>query len=282
MKQMVRNTRHNRFVGFTLVELLVVIAIIGILVALLLPAIQAARESARRNSCKNNFKQMGIAMENYKDAYKALPPAYTSSPTSNLHTHLLPFLEEDGTFKLYSLKKNWNDASNKRAIETDISTFICPSVPISDRQWVTDYGVCTAVTTGAINELINKQMIPRRTVVELKGPLQNKKVRINTITDGTSKTYAVFEDAGRPFSFSQAGQGTNTVSGSRWADVENYWVVHDIPFMNNNNNNEIWGFHSGGSVVLYCDASVHFESQDVNPMTFLARFTANAGDISPE
>ena len=91
---------HSR--AFTLVELLVVIAIIGILIALLLPAVQAAREAARRMQCTNNFKQLGLAIHNFHDARKALPPICLFAQRVPMNIFLLPYVEQQAAYDVLS------------------------------------------------------------------------------------------------------------------------------------------------------------------------------------
>ncbi len=127
--------------AFTLVELLVVIAIIGILIALLLPAVQAAREAARRSQCSNNLKQLGLALQNYHDAYKQLPLGGTKNnsngwfcqdPThhGNHLVEMLPFIEETTLYGQLTFKADTQFSlmpDGQYACAVQPSTFICPS-----------------------------------------------------------------------------------------------------------------------------------------------------------
>lgn len=61
--------------AFSLIELLVVIAIVALLIGLLLPALGAARGAARRMACASNLRQVAIAFEGYKLAYRDTYPA---------------------------------------------------------------------------------------------------------------------------------------------------------------------------------------------------------------
>ncbi|MGL6196982.1 MAG: DUF1559 domain-containing protein [Thermoguttaceae bacterium] len=135
-----RKSSHDN--GFTLVELLVVIAIIGILIALLLPAVQAAREAARRMQCSNNFKQLGLALHNYHDAYNGFPAsrqwvikktsAGNASGDWSADVVLFPFLEQSAAWSsVQSLDGNcsngnpWGEAS--QFLVGPFTGYRCPS-----------------------------------------------------------------------------------------------------------------------------------------------------------
>jgi prepilin-type N-terminal cleavage/methylation domain-containing protein/prepilin-type processing-associated H-X9-DG protein len=139
--------------AFTLIELLVVIAIIAVLVALIMPAVQAARESANRAKCQNNLKQLGLAAQEYHDAFNAFPAGwYCWTPTydttgniisgdPNCATAYTPYtdymwsglvglfvkMEQNNLYNEINFNLQTIDPSNSTAIRRTIDGFVCPS-----------------------------------------------------------------------------------------------------------------------------------------------------------
>src|SRR5438046_1111822 len=94
-------TTPKRPSAFTLVELLVVIAIIAVLVGLLLPAVQKVRLAAARTKCANNIKQLALAVHNFEDANRKLPPlTLASRPAGSWSFRILPYVEQDALYRL--------------------------------------------------------------------------------------------------------------------------------------------------------------------------------------
>ncbi len=115
---------------FKLIEILVALGIIALLVALLLPAVRSARPAAYRSQCVNNLKQIALALHNYEQEHKALPPAYTvdakGRPLHSWRTLILPYLEQEPLYRTIDLSKPWNDPANAKALETVLPVFRCP------------------------------------------------------------------------------------------------------------------------------------------------------------
>ena len=157
----------RRSSGFTLIEMLVVITIIATLAGLLLPAVQAGREASRRSACASNLHQIGVAMLNFENAYKGLPPrrigtswtpALTGSNTGTCGwgAIILPYLELTTVQRLYHYDANFYDPINAAAIGTPIAMYSCPSAPPKRSMTVCD-STQTITSTGIRGRLLRSE-----------------------------------------------------------------------------------------------------------------------------
>jgi prepilin-type N-terminal cleavage/methylation domain-containing protein len=75
-------TQDRQGRGFTLVELLIVITVIGILMGLLLPAVTVAMQIVRRNKTQSMIKDIGVALEAFKQDFGVYPPSAPRNPVN--------------------------------------------------------------------------------------------------------------------------------------------------------------------------------------------------------
>ncbi len=112
--------------GFTLIELLVVIAIIGILMGLVIPAVQSARNAASRTQCANNLKQMGLAIQNFHDTRRFIPPSRPADGYLSWHVFIMPYMELDNVYDAFAWRLPYNQQDEK-ILKTSVPVFVCPS-----------------------------------------------------------------------------------------------------------------------------------------------------------
>lgn len=272
--------------GMTLVELLVVIAIVALLISLLLPAVQGVREASRRTQCGSHMRQLCLAILAFEHSQQALPPGWTrpasgqSMPKAHsVYTYILPHLEQIAIHDRVDWNADWNAGANAAALAVDLPIAVCPSAP-GGRQFVADYASCELVASTAYSPLVSSGAITARR--SWTGILRNGRRAVADIRDGLSNTWLFFEDAGRPQGWAD-GRPTAASSGSgaRWADVENYFHVHEQRagrMQNVTNNNEIYSFHPGGVTYGLGDGSVRFGGDTIDPEVFVSLFTGKAGD----
>ncbi len=288
--------------AFTLIELLVVIAIIAILIGLLLPAVQKVREAASRAKCQNNMKQFGLALHNYAGTNnEKFPASRISAPKKRSWTpHALAYVEQGSTGTKWNNGLHWNEGANRPLSETKFRLFICPSAPDDRRQPPAfvlaglapygpgDYGSTNEVKTDfyPANGLTTPAAAARQGVLE-----KEKDVPILAVTDGTSNTIMLGEDAGRPnLMIRNRDTGIVTGDGHGWADPDCGFSISGVaPGSNTNpgkcvvncsNDSEFYSFHTDGMNTTLADGSVRFVRASIDPAVLAALVTRAGGETN--
>ncbi len=237
---------------------------------------------------------------------------------------ILPYIEQDAMFRQYKINLDWRHPANQPVVQLPIPIMQCPSVFSTDRVFVRtdptfgtvkqaagDYSADNAINTairdgtswnltdnlGNNVSVANAGDSPKywgvMRVYRYDGPNDPDNTlflyQLTDITDGTSNTLTLAEDAGRPQLWTNTGQKqvTDPVSGSAWADRNNEYITHgakgdgsnDQPGpcgINCTNDNEIFSFHTNGANVLFADGSVHFLDKSM-PIRILGRLITKAG-----
>ena len=297
----------TRPTGFTLIELLVSIAIIAVLMALLLPAVQQGREAARRTQCKNNLKQLGLALHNYVDLHKVLPPGYVSSFTATgddlgpgwgWAAMLLPQLDQAPAYQSIDSSSGIESPVNGACRLNTFSVFLCPSDDARGQWPARHYDPTTGAPLDVICNIGSSNYVGMFGVSEpgVDGEglfFRNSNIAFSDITDGLSQTIAVGERSHR------LGEATWTgsVTGALLAGDPSDGVGQIVPEHGSgmvlghagerhgpgdprSDANQFYSRHSGGGVqFLFADGHVSFLGSSLDYNAYLALSTRAGGEV---
>jgi hypothetical protein len=184
-------------------SLVVPACVFGLLVVLILPAVQQARETARRTQARNSFKQWGLAVHNYVDAFGVLPLG-ANVDTDGIAYHgwpirLVPYLASTPLYNHIDLNRPWDSPTNEPLMRGEMYSELSPfvSAPVRSPE---GYGL--------IHFAANPNVMH-----------SNHCITFKEMTGGTSETFLIGEAGGEflpwgyPFNWRPLGDVINQSPG---------------------------------------------------------------------
>jgi prepilin-type N-terminal cleavage/methylation domain-containing protein/prepilin-type processing-associated H-X9-DG protein len=252
---------------------------------------------------------------------------------------ILPYIEQGNLANQYNFNYDYDAEPNAFAVSTQVKIYNCPSTPNSPRfdtspsddagstGWgtagraATDYSAVNAIKNFVANACPQSASVPANaskddpriigvmTRDSHGGGITKSGTAFLAITDGTSSTIMIGEDAGRAGWYGVGGQliaasGTSVNKEGGWADPNAAFSIdgsnascsaafvagattdvcvpgptqNSCP-MNCTNDSEFYGFHIGGCNAVFADGHVQFLSSSLTLCTLAALVTRAGGEI---
>src|SRR5205807_1222250 len=90
------------------------------------PTANASFGSWHPGACQNNLKQIGLAVHNFHDTYRELPPWRYADNWPSFWVLILPYIEQGNVSKLWDVKLRYYEQTDAARMN-NIRTYFCPA-----------------------------------------------------------------------------------------------------------------------------------------------------------
>jgi prepilin-type processing-associated H-X9-DG protein len=217
------------------------VLIIAFLVAMLVDMHDfGPRPASPGAACQNNLRNIGSALEAYRQKHGSFPPAFvadkTGKPLYSWRVLISPEMDRQALFNAFHLDEPWNGPNNAQFSGMHWDGWSCPSDEqvLSDVNYLAVVGPNTA-WPGATGSKLS----------DFKDP---------------SKTILVVEVAN---------------SGIHWAEPRDLYTGQMAPGVNPKSGQGVSSHHAGGFNAVFADGHIEFIPDDIDPKQLAEMFEIN-------